>query len=39
MIDDVTGTVWSHLDGAAVAGELVGTQLEIRALQTTTWGS
>ncbi len=39
MIDDVTGTVWSHLDGAAVAGELVGAQLEIRALQTTTWGS
>jgi hypothetical protein len=39
MIDDVTGTVWSHLDGAAVAGELLGTQLEIRALQTTTWGS
>ena len=39
MVDDVTGTVWSHLDGVAVAGELVGTQLEIRALQTTTWGS
>ncbi len=39
MIDDSTGTVWSHLDGVAVAGELEGTQLEIRALQTTTWAS
>jgi hypothetical protein len=39
MIDDRTGTVWSHLDGVAVAGELEGTQLPIRALQTTTWGS
>ncbi len=39
MLDDRTGTVWSHLDGRAVAGELEGTQLEIRALQTTTWAS
>jgi hypothetical protein len=39
MIDDVTGTVWSHLDGSAVAGDLEGSQLEIRALQTTTWAS
>ena len=39
MLDDRTGTVWSHLDGRAVAGELEGTQLEIRALQTTAWAS
>ena len=39
MVDDRTGTVWSHLDGSAVQGELAGRQLEIRPLQTTTWSA
>ncbi len=39
MKDNVTDTVWSHLDGGAISGELQGTQLQIMALQTTTWAS
>ncbi len=39
MVDDRTGSVWSHLDGSAVWGEFRGRQLEIRPLQTTTWSA
>ena len=39
MVDDGTGSTWSHLDGSALAGEMAGEQLAIRALQTTTWGA
>jgi hypothetical protein len=39
MSNNVTDTVWSHLDGGAISGELQGTQLQIMALQTTTWAS
>ena len=39
MWDDATGTVWSHLDGAALEGGLAGEQLEILPLQTTTWSA
>ena len=39
MVDERTGSVWSHLDGSAVGGELRGRQLEIRPLQTTTWSA
>ena len=39
MIDDVTGSVWSHLDGMALEGKLAGRQLSIQPLQTTTWGA
>ena len=37
MVDDVTGTVWSHLDGSAYDGALLGRRLDILPLQTTTW--
>jgi hypothetical protein len=39
MVDERTGSVWSHLDGSAVGGEFRGRQLEIRPLQTTTWSA
>ena len=39
MVDDRTGSTWSHLDGSALAGPLAGERLEVRPLQTTTWGS
>ena len=39
MWDDATGSVWSHLDGAALSGESLGQQLGILPLQTTTWGA
>ena len=39
MIDAETGTVWSHLDGMALSGAQAGTQLDVRPLQTTTWGA
>lgn len=39
MVDDETGSVWSHLDGRAVAGPLEGEQLTLLPLQTTTWGA
>ncbi len=39
MVDDQTGSVWSHLDGAAISGEHQGQQLPILPLQTTTWGA
>jgi hypothetical protein len=37
MFDDRTGSVWSHLDGRALGGELTGEALEVLPLQTTTW--
>ncbi len=39
MVDNGTGSTWSHLDGSALSGLLAGEQLEIQPLQTTTWGS
>ena len=39
MWDDVTGSVWSHLDGSALSGSSAGRQLEILPLQTTTWAA
>ncbi len=39
MVDNGTGSTWSHLDGSALSGLLAGEQLEIRPLQTTTWGA
>ena len=39
MVDDRTGSTWSHLDGSALSGQLAGEQLDIRPLQTTTWGA
>ena len=39
MIDQSGGSIWSHLDGVAVHGPLEGQQLEIVALQTTTWSA
>ena len=39
MWDDATGTVWSHLDGVALEGDLAGEQLQILPLQTTTWAA
>lgn len=39
MWDDRTGSVWSHLDGRAIGGELAGEALEVLPLQTTTWGA
>ncbi len=38
MLDDATASVWSHLDGAAITGELAGQQMTPLPLQTTTWG-
>ena len=37
MWDDRTGTVWSHLDGRALSGELEGEFLDVLALHSTTW--
>ena len=37
MWDDRTGSVWSSLDGRALAGDLAGRALAPRALQTVTW--
>lgn len=39
MFDDRTGSVWSHLDGRALGGELAGETLDVLPLQTTTWGA
>lgn len=39
MVDDQTGTVWSHLDGVALDGPLAGAHLEVLPLQTTTWAA
>lgn len=37
MRDDATGTLWNHLDGKAVQGQLKGARLPMIALQQTTW--
>ena len=37
MKDHQTGTVWSHLDGAALQGALIGSRLEVIALVHVTW--
>jgi len=39
MFDDRTGSVWSHLDGRALGGELAGEALQVLPLQTTTWAA
>ena len=39
MLDDHTGSVWSHLDGSSLTGEYEGQRLEILPLQSTTWGA
>ena len=39
MLDDRSGSVWSHLDGAALSGVHEGTRLAVLPLQTTTWGA
>lgn len=39
MQDLETGTLWSHLTGEALDGELVGTQLEIIDAVQTTWAA
>ena len=38
MVDNQTDTLWSHLEGTGLAGELEGVELEQFALETTTWG-
>ncbi len=37
MWDDVSGSVWSHLDGIARAGPAAGQRLDVLPLQTTSW--
>ena len=37
MLDEKTASVWSHIDGLAVSGELAGNQLEILPLVTIRW--
>ena len=39
MSDRTTGTVWTHLDGTALQGELVGERLQIYPIVHTTWGT
>ena len=39
MYDRETESLWTHFNGQAVAGELVGTQLELLPMQTTSWAS
>jgi len=39
MQDLETGTLWSHLTGEALEGELAGTQLEIIGAVQTTWSA
>ena len=38
MIDRETGTIWTHLDGKAIAGPLEEARLKIIPLPHTTWG-
>ena len=38
MRDRETGTIWTHLDGKAIAGALVGQRLKIIPLPQITWG-
>lgn len=37
MLDDLTDSVWSHIDGLAVSGEMTGKQLPILPLVTIRW--
>jgi hypothetical protein len=39
MYDDVTGSLWSHVAGEAVVGELVGTKLELVSAIHTDWAT
>ena len=39
MFDDLSGSVWSHLDGVSTSGVSAGRRLEVRALQTTSWAA
>ena len=38
MIDRQTGSVWTHLDGKAIRGDLQGTRMTMVLLIHTTWG-
>ena len=38
MRDRETGTIWTHLDGKAIAGPLEGERLQIIAVPHMTWG-
>ena len=38
MRDRETGTIWTHLDGKAIAGPLEGRRLEMVPIPQTTWG-
>ena len=38
MRDRETGTIWTHLDGKAIAGPLEGRRLEMIPIPQTTWG-
>ncbi len=37
MYDDVTGSLWSHVAGRAVVGDLAGTELELMSAIHTDW--
>jgi len=39
MYDRETESLWTHFNGAAVVGQLTGTQLELLPIQTTSWAS
>lgn len=39
MLDSPTGTLWSHILGAAVEGPLRGTELEVLPSTMTSWGA
>ena len=39
MYDRETESLWTHFNGAAVVGELVGTELELLPIQTLSWAS
>lgn len=39
MYDRQTESLWTHFNGAAVAGELTGTELELLPIQTLSWKS
>ena len=38
MRDRETGTIWTHLDGKAIAGPLEGQRLSMVPIPQTTWG-
>ena len=39
MYDDVTGSLWSHVDGQAIVGEMTGTKLEVFPAIHTDWAT